>query len=215
MKTGDIISKHFKLLVFILAAIIVGSIGIIFAIIAGRNAINGAYVSITVAPTTAKITLNGEEYHVGTHKIERGKYDVKVEADGFKSKEFSIDVKDGKTAAISTYLVHEIEGLKYYERSAAEMETLKFVEHSEPGELKSFLEEYDKKIGIKYILPLDASSGGSEAVIQNGSGHEKCDMAFCLVVSGKTIDAAKVRAVIANKGYNASDYKIIFDKEDN
>ena len=214
MNTGDIIDKHFKLIAVILGAVVVGCVAIMVSIAMGRNAVNGAYVSITVAPTTATVTLSGTEYHVGTHKMEPGKYDVKVEAEGFKPKEFSIDVKDGKTTSISTYLLHKVDGLGYYEKNAAEMEALKYIDHSEPGELKSFLEGYQKKMDIIYILPLRVVSIPTQAVISDGSTHDDCDRAFCLLVTGSSIDEAKIRAAISDKGFEPSDYKIIYDKED-
>ena len=217
MNTDKIIEKHFKFLSALLVLVILGCGAVVLTTLLIRNAIGDAYVSITLAPANAKITLNGEEYGTGSYIVKSGKYDVKIEAQGFKTKEFSFEAKNGQVAAISEYLENEAEGLKYYERSAIDMKALKFIRSKEGDELSSFLAEYKRKTDIIYELPFDASVPANKVTIRDGSLRDDCDMAFCLVVEGFTIDKDRVQAVISQKGYKPEDYMIIYDylKEDN
>ena len=216
MNLDTIIQKHFKFLTALLGLVILGCGAVVLTTLLVRNAVGDAYVSITLAPTNAKITLNGEEYSIGSYVVKSGKYNVKIEAEGFKTKEFSFEAKNGQVAAISEYLENETEGLKYYERSAADMKALKFIHSKEGDDLSNFLAEYKRKTDIIYSLPLDASVPANTVMIRDGSLRDDCNMAFCLVVEGFTIDKDRVSAVISQKGFKPEEYTIIYDylKED-
>jgi hypothetical protein len=91
--------------------------------------------------------------------------------------------------------------------------------------LKAFLDEYDKKIKIKEILPINATYNLNEGIkgaanylvevfITDGSTNPECHHAFCLRVIGdrkKDNRKANVKEMLKINGYNYEDYEVIYD----
>ena len=222
MNFEDFIDKNFKFLVTLLGLVLLGCAAAIITMLIISSAMKKAYVSITVAPMTAKVTIDDKEYLVGTHELASGKHKVRIEADGFQAKEFTFEAEKGHVASIETYLVHETEGLSYYEKSAEDMKILKYVDYDDESELHKFLEEFNKKREIIYSLPFDASyedtsfnynlfKGHIKVTIEDGTNMDACDMALCLVASGYAINQDKVLEVIREKGFDPANYKIIYN----
>ena len=222
MTFGSFIDKNFKAIAVVLVFVI-GVCGIASIIIfSSKSSIKETRISINYAPTNVKVTVGDREYVNGAYIIEPGEYKVEIRADGFKEKTVDVVVKEGNTAVISGYLVNENEGMSYYERNQADIDILKSLNQKDDSELSLFLSNYEKKIAIFYDLPIDASyedetywsnlSGHTVKVsITDGSLHDKCEKAFCLLVSGIRINFSKVAEAIKSRGYNAEDYFIIYD----
>ncbi|MBR0134060.1 PEGA domain-containing protein [Candidatus Saccharibacteria bacterium] len=214
MNLEKFVDKNFKFLVALMCCVLLGCIAAIITMLIIGDSMRHAYVSITVAPTTAKVTLNGKEYRTGSYAIEPGEYNVKIEAEGFETKEFKIKAEKSRLASVETYLLNKEEGLAYFERSANDMSVLKYIYSKDFVELNDFMEQYQKKYEIVYYLPFnaDASDAVEDKVkIEDGSNRKDCDMALCLVASGYNIDKAKVEESIRTNGFKPEDYKIIYN----
>ena len=103
----DFIYKHKKkiLVLGVLVILVILAVSIVSIV---ENALNSVTLSITVAPTEAKVLLNGKEYSSeGEHKIKPGEYNVEIRADGFISKFEDFTVKEGDTKTIMLFLEPE------------------------------------------------------------------------------------------------------------
>lgn len=52
---------------------------------------------VLVAPVSAEVTVGGQQFNNGTHRIEPGTYDVQIEKEGFESYSGQVTVKKGET----------------------------------------------------------------------------------------------------------------------
>jgi len=225
MEALQIFDKHYKLFVAAIIGVILLCIGIIIAVPVIRENNKPTILEIAVAPTTAKIEIDGKEYQNGTHRIEPGEYDVKITKEGFKQKETKVKVAKGQQTILATYILSEEEGYKYFERSAADIEVLHQINAEEDAELRSFIDEYDEKMKIKEVLPINASynffegqKGAANLIVQvfisDGSTDSKCHYAFCLRVTGdrkKSQREARVKEIMKANNFNYEDYEVIYD----
>ena len=220
MELLNVFDKHYKIFIAVVIGIIIAAIGVIIIIPIVKENSRPTILEISVAPTTARIEIGGKIYHNGTQVVEPGKYDVKVSQDGFGSKTVQVDAKAHQQTTLTTYLVHEKEGLAYYERSTADIEILRLNTNSE--EVAKFLEAYDKKVSIRSILPINASYNLKDTNpnmsnymifmnIADGSMHKDCHHAFCLVVTGDRKNEQRIQEMLKINGYNYKDYEIIYE----
>lgn len=91
--------------------IIFGSLGVVIVILIIslifiiRNNTNTATIDILVAPTTAKVKIDGREYGgVGEYEIHPGEYTAEISAEGFVARTVGFVAKDGETTKIRAYL---------------------------------------------------------------------------------------------------------------
>ena len=106
MKNSDnvFIYKHKKLLIAttVIVFVLVVSVSAFFII---WNSLHSAVVSVTVAPSIAKVFIGDTTYDsVGTYKVIPGEYDVLVEADGFLPKTGKLVAVANETVNILLYL---------------------------------------------------------------------------------------------------------------
>lgn len=217
VKTFD---EHSKAFIRSVVGLILLSIILIIVVPMIRQSQKATMLEITVAPTSAIIEISGKEYRNGTYAIEPGEYEVKISRDGFDSKEQHLTIKAHELTTFRTFLIHRTEGLKYYERSAADLAALRL--NVSDAEVNAFLADYDERLKIKDILPINASynlkdtnpSFGNYMIlikIDDGSTNPKCQLAFCLVVTGDERNEARVRERLAAYGFNYADYEIIYE----
>lgn len=174
------------------------------------------YIEIAVAPTTAKIYLNDQEYHNGTYEIEPGTYSVRIEADNFTSKQSEIKIVKRQDAQLVNYLLHKTEGLNYFLRSSSDLEILRRVNND--NDVTDFLQKYDNKLKIKNNLPIllnyydESVSSVIQASITDGTDKAECKYAFCLYVDTSKAYEQRAREVIKAAGYSYDDYEVIYEK---
>jgi hypothetical protein len=225
MEALQFFDKHYKLFIGAIIGVIILCVGAIIIVPIVRAINRPTILELAIAPTTAKIELNGVEYQNGTHRVEPGEYNIKITKDGFVSKEATITVPKYEQTHFSAYILNKEESYAYFERSAADIEVLRQINTDNDDGLKAFLDEYDKKIKIKEILPINATYNLNEGIkgaanylvevfITDGSTHPECHHAFCLRVIGdrkKDNRKAHVKEMLKINGYNYEDYEVIYD----
>ena len=216
---GVFLSKYFRAVMIGVGVVV--ALCILALVALGISQINPprTLLEINVAPSTATITINGQDYRNGIYEVEPGNYTATISADGFTGKSANITVEEGQTAKLATFLPNKSEGMAYFERSAADLNILRTLSDQEAVD---FIKSYDKKLSIRDQLPLDASYDMSEVLgipgneiyeqtIYDGSTDSRCSAAFCLLVSGYELSLDAVRESIADAGYNLDDYEVIYD----
>lgn len=216
---GEFVNTHFSGVVTTLIIIGIICIGALVALpfLGHRPKISS--IEFTVAPSFAKIEINGQTYNNGVYEFEPGEYEALISADGFESKKVKLTLGKEENAKLSEYLLNTEEGLAYFERSEADLRSLEAIDKTE---VKEFLESYRKKVSIRNILPIDASYDMSatlglpgnelyEQTIKDGSDDPRCKKAFCLLATGYRLNEAKLREAVSDKGYNLANYEVIYD----
>ncbi len=215
MNLGDFLDKHSKSVVILLFVVIAICFGGTLVLGVFNYQEQKTYLSVMVAPVFARVTLNDQEYQMGLNEIEPGKYQVKISADGFISKEFTLEVKHGEPAAVSGYLMHASEGINYYARDAKSLSVLRAMSATNDEQLAKFLDDYSNLMGIKNSLPMDASfSKGNQEIrvtVKDGSRDPRCKMAFCLIAVGEDINPGAVEFAVSSAGFDLKNYEVIYD----
>ena len=218
---NQFVDKHYKAILYTIITICTGFIAWVIIAVITTIAARETYVSFSLAPSTAKITIDGQTYSIGTYKFEPGTYTGNISAEGYESKTVEFKVPRGQTTSITNYLLNSATGLSSFESSEADLRTLRTMT-SDFSEISDFISAYDKKYSIMSDLPLSASfdnraeSGfpGQDLVtvaIENGNNHADCKTTLCLLVTGKKIKQERVKEVINERGYNFNDYQIIYN----
>ena len=221
MEVLEFFDKHYKILTGAIIGIIVLCAVVIIAVPIIRENERQTILEIGVAPTTAKIEIDGKEYANGAYVFEPGSYTAHISQEGFTSKEVSFSVKEHEQNLLAAFIVNEEEGLAYFERSAADMESLR-LSYENDEEVRVFIDEYDEKLEIRNKLPINASYDlkdtnpgmGSYMIFMNisdGSNHGKCHHAFCLLVTGDRKNEARIKEILDINGYEYNDYEVIYE----
>lgn len=110
----DILYKHKK-------KIIVGGVLAVLAIVGVSvynliwNSIYSAKINIVVAPSIAKVVIDGSEYKTtGTYRVKPGEYEVEISADGFVSKKVNVVAVKGESVDLYEYLEPTEENANWY-----------------------------------------------------------------------------------------------------
>ena len=177
--------------------------------------VTGTYLSLNIAPSSAKITIDGKDYRNGVWEFPSGQYNAVISADGFESKTISFKVGGG-TTTIYEYIVNKDEGMSWFE---TDLWSLKLLRHIEDSTAKEFIAKYDKKLGIKDILPLDYYVDPHNELehdsiyLSDASRTGKCRRVFCLQAkyddpqsSGNEVH---LKQIFKDAGYAMEDYEII------
>ena len=176
---------------------------------------NNANLLVNVAPTDAKIVIAGQAYGNGMlRNMAPGHYVADIMKDGFESKTIEFDLKNDEVVFVNEYLIQPDLGFDYYETDSGSLLVLReYAEaHEDDAELKSFLENYEKKRTIVNILPLeykDEITGGFYKV-DYMEKNLACKKNYCITIStNDDIYTEAAFAAIKAHGYDLNDYTII------
>lgn len=201
--------------------VVAGILGLDIVVLAVASAVavyrslQSAQVEILVAPTSAKVVIDGKEYQNGTYNLFPGEYVAEIKADGFEGKERTITLEAGRKTRIYDFLTGKDSDFSYYETSAADMILLQQVGGGDE-EVQEFVARQEKKTAIREVLPLTYSVNGNEggtsiSVSVNEGGKECRRGTFCLLildVFGGNLD--KGLDMIKGAGYTPSNFEVLY-----
>ena len=161
-----------------------------------------AYLDVLVAPSEAKVVIDGAEYRNAMYELEPGEYTATITLDDLEPEvvEFEL-VKNATTGLYAEWF--EGRGWKYYTA-----------------------EELAHKNGIKEILPISLSICGTPAKRTNCDAIEinfdrvpECQGQECIVINGRRAEMTDevlgaVRDKLSEKGYSLDDYRYVYVQND-
>ena len=174
-----------------------------------------AVVDIYVAPSNAKISLNGKEYaNFESHDVVPGNYHVKISMDGMQTKEYDITLENEGFVRIRTYLLDANNGFDYYFTHPNDEAILAdIVEENDKAALK-FIKVFNEKKSLEEHLPIyyDAFTDDFAYYIKYNISQENrddCSRVLCLKIEDNTgNNKENAIAKIRELGYNPDDYEI-------
>jgi hypothetical protein len=221
-RLGTILKKYRWMLV-LLIIVFAGIVGLMIYL----NRDTEGEVVIGLAPSTARIKIGTVGYAPGKYKIEEGKYEVEVYAEGYESKKVEVNIVAGQANEIDEYLINKNSGIDYIYTDEKAAEVL--------IKIKDRLSESEKKVVEKYQAELEKSHklldervtdyrggitlmvgyyNGKAFYISDGSQFDGCDkksQRSCLFINdytGQGLDFIKNE--INKKGYNSDLYQIFY-----
>ena len=214
----NFIVKNAKLITIINSVGIVFCICLIIFVVINKEFSKSTYLSLQFAPSNAVLTLdNGTELHTGTYEFQPGHYSGTLTSKGFDSKNIDFDIAPRQTNSIRDYLIHSTEGLSYFEKNAANIDTLRLIPND--SDLANFLEAYDHKASIYNKVPLSYSwyenptnRAISTLTISDGKNHPKCNSTLCLLASMPNENPSIVDILLKENGYDINNYEVIYEK---
>lgn len=178
---------------FIIAAVlfvvIILGISLPFIII---DMINSATISVTVAPSIARVKIDGRGYDAGgNYKVKPGEYDVEISADGFETKTKTIVAVANETTNLVAYLEPTLENSDWYNTHPEDSLIMGEVKNTEtieilnrlseenpilsklPYKVEYYTEDYSDKFNyvITYELGVDAET--FKIIIKDYMGNGK------------------------------------------
>lgn len=208
---------------------IAGIVALVFLII---NSNKNMTLSILVAPTDAKITINGKEYTNGNYQeFPASKISVTIERDGFDTKELELEGGSNKVVKIQTYL--ETQKLEKYREMGDSYRVLRLIADYSDTKISNFIAESNKIEEIKYKLPVWTMASFSNPEVHttgegfntteninpgiklvDGNQELECEKMSCIkaLISGERTNREDqaINDKIRELGYNPSDYQIIY-----
>lgn len=172
-----------------------------------------AMLDILVAPTTAKVVVDGKEYKNGTYKFEPGEVKVVISKDGFVSQEVNLELREGETAKLYTYLLPVDGDFSWYLSHEEDMMLLNTIGDAIAHEEGSV---YAAENPIIEVLPIifaeyDANWNYTEFRIDGGK-FDECNNPFCLKITDATGGNYEMAlGLIREKGFNPDDFEIIYE----
>lgn len=168
-------------------------------------------IEIKVAPASATILISGKSYENGTYRIPSGKHEVKIEKDGFITKEFIFDTSTNDK--LYAFLLGPNDDYSWYLSHPEDALILTSI-----GDYESALKSssYQSKYPIMSALPIiyahyDENYNYTEYRIDGGS-FAGCDTDFCLKITdttGGNYEAATQK--IKDASFNPDDYQILYE----
>ena len=174
------------------------------------------YLSVQLAPSSAILTLenSNEELRTGTYELPPGHYTGTISADNFTPKTLEFDVKPRQSNSLNEYIIHDKEGLSFFEKSAANISILRQVKDDQ--DVTNFLDAYDHKASIYDELPLYSPYTDAKPIvitITDGRDNTQCLSTLCITTTEQDESLNDTRTVLANSGYSIDDYNVIINKE--
>ena len=176
---------------------------------------NHANLAVSVAPVDADVLINGQAYENGMFRnMAPGHYTAVISRNGFGSKTVEFDLKNGEIVYLNEYLTQPELGFDYYETDKDSLLVLReyLSSHEGDGELKVFLEDYDRKKSVRDILPLeyeDEVTGGFY-LVDFREESPACKKSYCLAIStSDDIYWELALTALRIQKYNPEDYEII------
>ena len=174
-----------------------------------------ATLDIVVAPISAEVKIDGKVYENGTYKMEPGEVAYEITKDGFATKSGVLNLEDGRTTKLYTYLLPTDGSFDWYLEHESDQMILNTIGDALAGEeSRSYFERYP----IVQILPIvyanyDAEWNYMEFRIDGGD-FDECEKAFCVKVTDTTGGNYDVALeMIREKGFSPDDYEIIYQYE--
>ena len=205
MQEKPILSK--KTIKTIIIATICGFVLIIALFIVDR--VRNATVEILVAPTFAKVEIDGKTYPSKktiktTPKDEE--FTAIVSADGFETKEITFKVEKNQTSYIYVSLNNKESGEQWYlDQSGEEYDRFVMVEEAL---LEIASDDFAKQYPIVTILPYINSEDGYR--IDYGD-YDGCEGGFCIQITDNTGENhEKALQYIRDNGFVPDDYQIVY-----
>lgn len=171
---------------------------------------NTVEIELRIAPASATVLIDGKKYQNGTFRIKPGTYTIKIEKEGFTTKEYQFNTDT--TKKIYDYILQTDGSYSWYLNHSEDAELLTSI-----GDYEANLEAtaYNDKHKIVYSLPIiyanyDKDYNYTEYRIDGGS-FDGCNTDFCLKVTdttGGNLDNAKQK--IKDAGFNPDDYQILY-----
>ena len=212
---------------FVLVIDLIAIIAVIAAVIidASKNAV----IEFNVVPIDATISVNGTsgEYTNGSYRFVPGKYEITVSRDGLDSKTLTLEIGNNDVQTFAIFLSNN-NSFDFYElkenyssftklAEIASADNNLTIDHDASAE--KFIEEFNKKLSINQILPLeyqfiDETNYGTNSFFVIDENEDCIYNGLCLIVS-PIINASEdqILEFIRTNGYNPNDYQITF-KED-
>ncbi|MBQ3432808.1 hypothetical protein IJG22_00725 [Candidatus Saccharibacteria bacterium] len=213
----NFIIKHSNLI------ILISSIGIAFCVLLtviialNKELHKPTYLTLQFAPSSATLTLDdGTELHTGTYELSSGHYVGTLTAKGFNAKNVDFEVIPRQSNSITNYLVNSTKGMSYYEKSAADISTLRQIKNDTT--VASFLETYDHKLSLYEILPLSVSwfkrandYPTYTLTVKQATNYPKCQSTLCIIATGPRNNQEELTKALKEKGYNINDYEVFYE----
>ena len=176
------------------------------------NAKYSATLDILVAPSMAKVKVNGKEYKNGTYRMEPGELTAEIAMEGFESKTIPVNLVAGNTTKLYTYLLPVDGSYEWYLEHPEEQMLLNTIGDARAAEEGRV---YAAANPIVEVLPIvvakyDAEWNYTEYRVDGGD-FDGCEREFCLRITdttGGNYEAALDS--IREKGFKPEDYEIIY-----
>ena len=195
-----------------------------------------AYLDILIAPIDATVSIDDANYRSATYEFIPGNYHATISKDGYKTKEFDIEVKRGETSSLYTYLAPQDGNYQAFEmlknRSSLKA-LLKMNGYNEDGQKldnpsiimsdsDSSADGFIKKVTIGSEMPIFISICGTPAKRANCNAISinydyACNNQLCLNITGRgrnLDDSAlnEIKTKIESTGRNFSDYRYTYEQ---
>lgn len=175
-----------------------------------------ATIDIKVAPSEAKIEINGGAYdNFQSYDVAPGNYHVKISMDGMRTREFDFTLEKDGFQRVWSYLVDENGGFDYYLSHPEEIPILEQVATDEKAE--AFLEKYNAVVEIDEELPIkvdDYTENFSDYIEYEivADDREDCPKVRCLkIIDGTGGNEQAAKDYLKSEGYNLDDYEITYE----
>ena len=203
----DFIKRHW---LAVTVAVVDVLVLVVLLVVAIAKQAKTAIIDIMVAPSDAKILLDGVEYkNDASYRIAPREYKVEITRPGFVSKEYTISATDGATTKVYDYLVGEDGSFKWYETNVTGLNTLKMV--GQDAKAKEFL----KKMSILDILPYTYSVLDENTMEYTTFAVEvdrkNCADRLCLAAVNQANSTRElIDATMKNLGYDMENYEVYY-----
>ena len=203
---ADYLFKHKKVIIAALLVffVLVVSISAYFVIM---DKINSVEVNVIVTPTIANVKIGEKNYKpMGSYKIQPGKYDVEVSADGFITKTGKLTAVEDESIDIQIFLEPTEENVNWYDEHPEDALILGEIKNSFTvkalGELKEenpilkqlpleidyYTKNYAKRVKYTISYRLNGDNDGFVIIITDYTGGNYDDAVDKLTARGLDIN---------------------------
>lgn len=221
-------NKWVRLVLIIDVIAIIAVIGILI-----WNATKTATINFNIAPVNAKIQIDGRgDYSNGTYRAQPGTHEITISRDGLTTKTFTLDLKSGYDATLTTFLsnngnfeFYELkDNYESFQKLAEIASSSNNITTDHDTSAEQFISNLEQILSITDVLPIkgyvyaepSVNSSTAGFAIRNGTGETECEKITCLLVNyyGKDYESAVMES-IQDAGYNPTNYQIIYERYNN
>ncbi len=174
-----------------------------------------ATLSTTIAPSFAKLTIDGKEYPPNTElHLKPTQTKAIITADSFQTQEININLQKDETTKIALYLIPNNGDLSWYQEHPAEQELFQIVGGIEANaDANNFIEEYP----ITKILPYQYANVVNNTPVNyriDIGKFDNCKTNFCIKITDYNSNAYDhAIKYISDNGFNPDDYEITYEQK--